>query len=211
MKTFRRRYYDFFSNFYDKIIALHSKDKSARLRRFLLAKSGFRPGQYLLDVCTGTGAVALEAASLAKGQGCVTAVDFSHGMLSRARAKASSRGLQVHFALADVSMLPFKDEVFHVVTCSHAMYELKAQVRTKALGEFRRVLKRGGIFIMMEHSAPESPFIKFLYNLRIMTMGSWENRRFALDERGELSRFFENVRLEPTLSGRSKVVYGFKA
>ncbi len=210
MKTLRRKYYDLFSNFYDQIIALHSKDKSARLRRFLLEKSGFRPSQYLLDVCTGTGAVAIEAAGVAKGEGLVAAVDFSSGMLRRAKDKAQVKGLKINFVLADVAQLPFKDDSFHVITCSHAMYELKPQTRHEALTQFKRILRPGGIFIMMEHRAPASPFIKLLYNLRIMTMGSSENRRFAQDEREELGRFFSGVRLEPTPSGRSKVVYGFK-
>ncbi len=208
MKRFRRIYYDFFSRFYDKVIALHSKDKSARLRRFLIEKSGFRPGQNLLDVCTGTGAVALEASRLSNGTGLVVGLDFSMGMLKKACSKARSRG-NIMFVLGDVAAIPFKDQSFHVVTCSHAMYELSAKTRRHALSEIERVLRPGGCFIMMEHTEPKAPFVRFLYRLRIRSMGSSGNRAFAVDERPELKRFFKNVRLEYAPGGRSKVVYGF--
>ena len=209
MKGLRRKYYDIFSNFYDKIIALHSKDRSQRLRRYLIEKSGFRPGQYLLDACTGTGSVALEAARFSKGKGVVAGVDFSIGMLSKAVKKASGIG-NVFFVLSDVGTLSFKDDTFHVVTCSHAMYELSPQTRQAALSQFRRVLRPGGRFIMMEHTPPSSPVIKFLYQLRILSMGSAGNREFAKDERRELSMFFKDVVLEIVPGGRSKVVYGTK-
>ncbi len=209
MKRFRRYYYDLFSRIYDRIIALHSKDKSESLRRFLIKKSAFRPGQRLLDVCTGTGAVAIEAARYVRGDGLVVGVDFSEGMLRHARKKAEGQDVPF-FLLADVCALPFRKESFHVVTCSHAMYELSVETRRAGLSEFRRVLMHGGRFIMMEHTPPSSSFIRFLYMVRLMTMGSSGNREFALDERPEISRFFNDVSLEFAPTGRSKVVYGTK-
>ncbi len=211
MRRWRRRYYDLFSLFYDPIIALHSKDKSARLRRFLLERAGIAPGQKVLDICTGTGAVALMAGRMLKGNGVATGVDFSQGMLRKAREKARKQGINVHFVLADVSKLPFLNESFHIVTCSHAMYELDPSTREGALLEAKRVLVPGGVFIMMEHMEPSSPFIRFLYHIRLATMGSPENREFAMDERPFLSRYLEDVRLEPAPQGRSKVVRGIKS
>ena len=210
MKRFRRYYYDLFSTVYDRVIALHSKDKSARLRRFLIEKSTFGPGQKLLDVCTGTGAVAHEAARYSRGEGAVVGVDFSMGMLRVARRKSMGQLFPI-FVLSDVTALPFREESFNVVTCSHAMYELDPETRRKALSEFRRVLVRGGRFIMMEHTAPSSPFVRFFYNIRLMTMGSSGNRAFARDERPEIARFFKDVRLELAPGGRSKIVYGKRA
>ena len=210
MKRWRRSYYDIFSSFYDGIIALHSKDKSARLRDFLIEKSGFEPGMNLLDICTGTGAVALRAASRQSSSGAVVGLDFSMGMLQKARKKARKGGIKVDFVLADVSRLPFLAETFHVVTCSHAMYELDPETRNSALGEARRVLVPGGVFIMMEHMEPDRPFVRFLYNLRLASMGSSSNREFAMDERPFVSRFFNGVQLMKAPGGRSKVIRGTK-
>ena len=210
MKRWRRLYYDIFSLFYDRIIALHSRDKSAVLRDYLLEKSTVSKGQKLLDICTGTGAVALKAGQRLAGSGMAVGVDFSGGMLQRARWKAARAGIRAEFVLADVSALPFPAKTFHVSTCSHAMYELDPSTRDAALAEVRRVLVPGGVFIMMEHMEPSSPFIRFLYRIRLAAMGSPENREFARDERPFLRRFFQDVELEPAPGGRSKIVRGVR-
>ena len=210
MKIWRSIYYDLFSIFYDRIIALHSKDRSASLRNVLLQRSGIRPGQKLLDLCTGTGAVALRAGDMLTGSCMVVGVDFSSGMLKRAREKAVKKRIKADFVLADTSELPFPADTFHVVTCSHAMYELDPTDRTATLAEARRVLVPLGTFIMMEHMEPLNAFIRFLYRLRLASMGSSENREFARDERPFLRRFFKEVKLEVLPGGKSKIVSGIK-
>lgn len=213
MGRFRRRYYDIFSSFYDLIINLHSRDKSAGLRDFLVESSGVRPGDVVLDICTGTGSVAIRAGEEVKSPGGkVVALDFSHGMLKKARRKIKdSTRERVHLVEADVSSMPFADGSFDVVTCSHAMYELTAQARKEGLGEIRRVLKKGGSFFMMEHEVPEKPFIRFLYYVRLTTMGSRENRGFARDETLELGQHFSDVRKSHSPTGKSKLISGRKS
>ncbi len=209
-RKWRRRYYDFFSHFYDGIIALHSKDKNAYLRRFLLKKSRAKAGDRLLDICTGTGAVALTAARMLGIGSIVVGVDFSLGMLKRAIIKTRQERNRPYFIQADVTALPFPPSVFNVVTCSHAMYELAPHVREKALSEARRVLVSGGCFIMMEHCKPLNPFVRLLYNIRLASMGSRDNRLFAQSEIPFLTSFFNEVTMEISPTGRSKVVYGYK-
>lgn len=211
-RRWRRGYYDLFSRFYDRIIALHSKDKNAYLRRFLLEKSGARAGDRLLDICTGTGAVALAAAGMLGPESIVIGADFSLGMLKMASAKYSRPRdrATLFFVQADVAALPFNSSTFQVVTCSHAMYELKPRTRDAALAEVRRVLITGGRFIMMEHCEPRTPFIRFLYNIRLAGMGSNHNQAFAQDEIPFLARYFEDVTREISPTGKSKVIYGHK-
>ena len=48
---FRRAYYDLFSLVYDRVIALHSGDASARLRDLLIERTGITAGDRLLDLC----------------------------------------------------------------------------------------------------------------------------------------------------------------
>ncbi len=212
LRRWRRGYYDLFSHFYDRIIALHSKDKNAYLRRFLLEKSGVKTGDRLLDICTGTGAVSLAAAGMLGPESTVIGADFSLGMLKRAAAKYSRSQDQatLFFVQADVAALPFNSSTFHVVTCSHAMYELKPRTRDAALAEARRVLITGGRFIMMEHCEPRTPFIRFLYNIRLAGMGSKHNRKFAQDEIPYLAEYFENITRDISPTGRSKAIYGYK-
>ena len=208
MGRLRRFYYDVFSNFYDLIIDLHASDRSAALRRFLVDSSGIKPGDQVLDICTGTGSVALMAGEAVEGHGGqVVALDFSHGMLKKARRKRVAKGREnVHLVQADVSRMPFADKRFDCVTCSHAMYELTETDRKQGLAEIRRVLKNHGSFVMMEHEIPEKPVVRFLYHVRLTTMGSRKNRSFATDERTELRSYFSDVIKIPSPTGRSKLL-----
>ncbi|OAG27578.1 class I SAM-dependent methyltransferase [Thermodesulfatator autotrophicus] len=211
MKRWRRKYYDIFSHFYDKIISLHSGDKRAFLRELLIKKTGLKPGGSLLDLCTGTGAVAITASRVAGKDGLVVGVDFSKGMLRKACEKAQKlKTKNLYFVLSDVARLPFADESFDAVTCSHAMYELDPATRNAALKEAWRVLKPGGCFTMMEHCEPKHPFIRLLYYIRLASMGSPENRKFARDETPFLARIFRNVSKEITPTGGSKIILGTK-
>lgn len=210
MGRIRRFYYDIFSHFYDIIIDLHSRDKSAALRDYLVESSGIGPGDSVLDICTGTGSVAMRASKTVRvGGGKVAALDFSLGMLRKTAKKVRERNIEGVFPVqADVSNLPFPEGSFDCVTCSHAMYELTARAREKGLGEIRRVLKDGGRFFMMEHEVPEKPFIRFLYHIRLLTMGSGQNREFAKDETAELGEHFSDIRKSSSPTGRSKLLSG---
>lgn len=211
MTRLRRVYYDLFSTFYDRVIALHSKDESAAIRSFLVERTALRAGGRLLDLCTGTGAVALRAQRTTGPRGLAVGVDFSLGMIRKAGEKASRASLEgICFVAADVACLPFRPNTFDAVTCSHAMYELSPEVRTGALEEARRVLRPGGRFLMMEHNEPARRFTRLLYQIRLATMGSARNRAFARDEVPYLRRFFGDLRKELSPTGRSKLLWGVK-
>jgi len=84
-----------FSHFYDLIIQLHSKDESSALRDFLIKKTGIGPGDRVLDICTGTGAVVMVGHKVIVPKDFVVGLDFSYGMLSKAREKAKKRGFRL--------------------------------------------------------------------------------------------------------------------
>lgn len=100
----------------------------------------------LLSVACGTGELELY---LAGRYGCrVLGVDVDPAFVARAHRKAAARGLDhlARFAVGDGSALPLRAETFGVVFCSGALcafYEA-------GLGEFRRVLRRGGRAAIME-------------------------------------------------------------
>ena len=209
MRRFRRFYYDIFSHFYDLVIQLHSKDESSALRDFLIKKTGVGPGDRVLDICTGTGAVAMAAHKVIVPKGLVVGLDFSYGMLSKAGEKARKKGLSaLYLAMGDVGEMPFKGDVFECATCSHSIYELESETRMNALNEICRVLKENGRFFMMEHCKPRNPFIRLLYYVRLMFTGSPENRDFAEDEVPVIKRFFKDVKRELSPTGKSKLISG---
>lgn len=207
----RRAYYDLFASVYDWVIALHSGDASARLRDLLIDRTGVQQGGMLLDLCSGTGAVALRARRTTGPDGLVVGLDFSAGMVRRACKKADRIGVaDVSFVVGDATRLPFAPASFDAVSCSHAMYELSPAARERALEEALRVLRPGGRFVMMEHCEPTRPLVRFLYRLRLLALGSSGNRAFARDEVPFLRRFFFDVRSELSPTGRSKLILGNK-
>jgi ubiquinone/menaquinone biosynthesis C-methylase UbiE len=62
MISLRQFYYDVFSNFYDFVIRLHSRDIEGSLRRLISDKTNLSKGDKALDLCSGTGSVAIELA-----------------------------------------------------------------------------------------------------------------------------------------------------
>jgi ubiquinone/menaquinone biosynthesis C-methylase UbiE len=211
MKRLRRTYYDLFSHVYDRIIALHSHDASAAARDFLVERTGLGAHGRLLDLCTGTGAVVLRARRMTGSEGVAVGLDFSSGMIRKAREKARRAGGEgVSFVVGDAARLPFADDSFDAVTCSHAMYELSPGVRELTLREAYRVLRPGGRFLMMEHCEPTRPLIRLLYRVRLRALGSTGNLAFARDEVPFISRTFDSVERELTPSGRSKLIHGIK-
>ncbi|MGD8208051.1 MAG: class I SAM-dependent methyltransferase [Thiohalocapsa sp.] len=211
MKRLRRTYYDLFARVYDRVIALHSRDAGASARDFLVRRSDIAANGSLLDLCTGTGAVAIRARQATGPGGLIVGVDFSVGMIRRAREKARrSTPDGIAFVVADAACLPFRAESFDVVTCSHAMYELRPSVRDRVLREAQRVLRPGGRFLMMEHCEPTRPVARLLYRIRLAAVGSSGNRDFARDEVPFLRPLFSGVECALSDSGRSKVIVGAK-
>ncbi len=205
----RQKYYDVFSCFYDWVIKLHSQDKSLWLRHYLSRKSGVKSTDKVLDLCTGTGALAIILSQYTP-QGMVVGLDFSLGMLKKAIEKAKTlKRKNLYWVVADAGALPFKSGTFDVITCSHAMYELTGKTRRLALENIKRCLRPGGRFCMMEHEEPKHPFIKFLYHLRLLSMGK-EGREIVRHELEELKNIFKNVVKEITPTGRTKLICGEK-
>ena len=102
--------------------------------------------------------------------------------------------------------LPFSDNSFDVVSCSHALYELKRQAREKALWEMKRAIHHDGVILLMEHEIPSHPFVKFLFNLRLISMGSDDAREFVEGGLQRLRKIFSRVSLSHSRSGKSRLM-----
>ena len=209
MKGLRRSYYNLFSRVYDAFIRLHSGDAEGLLRRFIAEKAQLREGDRALDLCTGTGSVALELARTVRKGGMAIGLDFSHGMLKRAREKSTRlHSCNLYLVEADASMLPFKDSCFKAVTCSHAFYELKGCDRERAVEEVARVTSKGGRFCLMEHAEPRGPLARFFFSLRIRLLGSGDARTFFENESHTLGAQFGQITTEMPPTGNSKLMCG---
>ena len=211
MRSTRQRYYDLFSKVYDLIIRLHSGDREGSLRGFIACKVSLSRGDRALDLCTGTGSVALQLAKQVGEKGLVIGLDFSRGMLEKAKEKAEKSNLnQLYLIQANAGQLPLQDASFQGVTCSHAFYELKGDERIKALNEVARILIDGGRFCLMEHAKPEKLVPRLFFYVRLFFLGSRDARKFLSEENTIFGKRFKNVTKVMSPTGRSKLIYGEK-
>jgi ubiquinone/menaquinone biosynthesis C-methylase UbiE len=205
LRVGRRKYYDLFSHFYDAFIRLHARRDEADTRYFLadVAQVEDTPAHRILDICCGTGSVVLAFAERCP-DALLVGYDFSHGMLRKAQEKtAATRAV---FVEGDAAQLPFSDDSFDVVTCSHALYELKGQAREQALWEMKRVMHSHGVVLIMEHEVPSNPVMKLLFHLRLLSMGCHDGREFVEDGLQRLKRIFSRVTLSHSRSGKSRLM-----
>ena len=136
-------------------------------RQAALACLHDRPAR-IIDICCGTGDLAITIARMAPHLPEIIGTDYSQPMLEIAETKASSFKTQnIRFINSDVAHLPFADNYFDCIGISFAFRNLtyKNPLTPTYMNEILRVLKPGGRFVIVESSQPESPFIRFLDHL----------------------------------------------
>lgn len=89
--------------------------------RVFLDHVSVRPGNHVLDVACGTGAVALAALDRVGPNGSVTGCDINPAMLEFAQRKAAARGASITWIRADAEHLPTRAGGFDVVVCQHGL------------------------------------------------------------------------------------------
>jgi O-methyltransferase/aklanonic acid methyltransferase len=103
---------------------------------------GIEPGQRVLDVATGRGAVLFPAAERVGAAGKVLGVDIAESMVKAANEEAARRGLGSPVRVMDAEQLDFPEVAFDRVLCGFGVMFFPHL--DKALSEFRRVLRPGG-------------------------------------------------------------------
>nr|WP_320190073.1 methyltransferase domain-containing protein [uncultured Desulfobacter sp.] len=201
----RQKYYNIFSHFYDLFIKMHSHNDGEETRKFLVNSAELEKKNLprVLDICCGTGSVAL---AFTQKHPKIQSIgyDFAVGMLNKAKQKDTSGRTQ--FINGDAARLSFADNSFDVVCCSHALYELKNEVRTAALLEMKRVVKPDGLVLIMEHEVPHKRLIKILFYIRMMSMGPKDAQEFVNQGILPFKKIFANVTLSHSQSGKSKLI-----
>ena len=126
-----------------------------------------RGGTRWLDVCTGTGEMALGLRELAGPEVLIAAADFCLPMLQAASGKRVAR--PIRFVQAEAGALPFPDETFDLVTISFATRNIHVSrdVLLRCFREFYRVLRPGGRFVNLETSQPASKLVRRLFHLYV--------------------------------------------
>ena len=145
---------------YDRYANLLSFGQDPRWRRFLVSRVAAGPEDTVLDVATGTGAVALE---LVTEKRCtVVGLDQSRQMLDVARGRLPAG---VELVEGEADHLPFPDGSFASLTFTYLFRYVDDPAAT--LRELARVVRPGGVVAGLEFGVPPNPVTRALWRLYV--------------------------------------------
>lgn len=155
---------------YDLFNTLSSLGLDRHWRQAAVKAARLRPGSRVLDLCCGTGELALALARQGKSAE-VVATDFTPAMLDIARRKtadAKTLPTRISFAVADAHDLQFDDASFDVVTVAFGVRNLAD--RAANFADVLRVLKPGGRYVVLEFTRPPTRVWRGLYKVYLGTV-----------------------------------------
>ncbi len=158
-KEYIRKMFAGISPRYDLLNHLLSIGRDRYWRRFAVSKL---PSGYILDVCSGTGDVAIEVSNKNKNQ--VIASDFCDEMLQLCEKKIKKQNIRnIQCIQNDAENLSFKEGTFDGAIVAFGIRNV-ADIK-KSLSEMNRVVKKGGKVVILEFSQPENKIFRSVYYL----------------------------------------------
>lgn len=170
-----RRMFADISPRYDLLNHVLSLNLDRGWRRSAVRALELRPGSRVLDLCTGTGDLALEIRRVLE-DGLVVGADFTPEMVRIADGKRRRAGAgSMRLLVADALDLPFEDGVFDGVAAAFGIRNL--QDLDRGLDEIRRVLRPGGRAVILEFAARRGGIIdgafRFYFHHLLPRLGGW--------------------------------------
>jgi demethylmenaquinone methyltransferase/2-methoxy-6-polyprenyl-1,4-benzoquinol methylase len=158
---YNRKFFDGLAEKYDATNVMHSFGTKARFDRLAVSRLPLRPGDRVLDLCTGSGDIAI---LLAKAGARVTAIDASSEMLRVARRKAAGLEDRIEFREGDALALDIPDGALDGAVISFGLRNLESLER--GLAEMRRVVRPGGFVCNIDQGKPRNRFFNALYEVQ---------------------------------------------
>ncbi|MGH8659410.1 MAG: bifunctional demethylmenaquinone methyltransferase/2-methoxy-6-polyprenyl-1,4-benzoquinol methylase UbiE [Gammaproteobacteria bacterium] len=152
------------ANRYDLMNDLMSWGLHRLWKRFAIAMAGIRPGDRVLDLAGGTGDLAALITRRVGAEGCVVLADINADMLRMGRDRLLNQGMVsgLAYVQANAESLPFENNAFDVLALAFGLRNVTE--KNRALASMYRVLRPGGVAIILEFSHVVLPLLRTLYD-----------------------------------------------
>lgn len=181
---------------YDLNNSLLSFGLHHRWKRAAAAQSGAQPDDHVLDLCAGTGDLAILLGRKVGNGGRVAALDLNRAMLRVGLKKIRDLAVgNVDCVVANAEVLPFPDNTFHAVTVAFGLRNVTGL--KSALAGILQVLKPGGKLVCLEFSTPVNPVLRGLYHLYSFHWIPWIATLISRDRTGTYHYLPASIRQFP--------------
>lgn len=172
--------FDTISSNYDGLNRVISFGIDIKWRKKVVALVNEKNPENILDIATGTGDLAINLAET--GASKIIGLDISEGMLRVGRQKIAQKNLnkKIELVHGDSEALPFDDNSFDAVTVAFGVRNFENL--EMGLSEILRVLKPGGVLVVLETSVPTKTPFKQGYNLYTRNLLPLIGKLFSKDK-----------------------------
>ncbi len=149
---------------YDLMNDLMSLGLHRAWKRYVSCMTHLRPGGQALDIAAGTGDLTCLMSKQVGAKGSVISTDINYSMLNQGRSRQEDKGMvdNIHYTVANAEVLPFEDNQFDCITMAFGLRNVTDQL--KALQSMLRVLRPGGIVLVLEFSHVKMPVFREFYD-----------------------------------------------
>lgn len=166
---------------YDLLNHLLSAGRDYSWRRQVARQLQGRDALHVIDLATGTGDLLISLLRDCPAIEKATGLDISERMLALGREKLRARGLaeRVELVRADASATPFSDGTFDAATMAFGIRNTLNPAAT--LGEIHRILKPGGLALILEFSLPANRAVRWCYLKYLRSLVPWIGKAISGD------------------------------
>jgi len=160
---YNKKFFDGLAEKYDATNVLHSLGTKKKFDRQAVGHMPIKPDSHVLDLCTGSGDIAILMAKLHPDIR-ITAIDASDRMLDVAKRKAAGLLERIQFTQGDALNLPYPDSSFDAAVISFGLRnltDLKAGLR-----EMARVVRPGGFVCNIDQGKPRNRLFNLIYEIQ---------------------------------------------
>lgn len=171
--------FDTISGDYDGLNRVISFGIDVKWRKKVVKLVKEQQPKMILDIATGTGDLAIAMADTDAEK--IVGLDISSGMLDIGKEKINKKGLssKIEMVLGDSENMPFEDNTFDAITVAFGVRNFENL--KNGLKEILRVLKPGGVFVILETSVPTKTPYKQGYSFYTKNILPLIGRAFSKD------------------------------